>query len=94
MKLQVLRVTPNQRGGFVTKFRQETIENIAGFEKRSQLTYYMSSTKHPVKELTEDGEPVAPTFVDLPMDKLRIEEHEGLNPSTGELIPLKWLHLR
>lgn len=87
MNFKVIQSNPSNEGKtFVTKLVRETIvQDVIFGDKVKKETYYISGTK----QLAIDTEiPVAAIF-----PKYKAVEHPGVNPSTGEEISLKWLHL-
>lgn len=83
---KVIQSNPNAKGGFVTKIQRETIVADAIFgDKVKKETYYISGTKQ------------VPVDTEVPASHIaqyRVEQHPGVNPSTGEEIMLNWLHCK
>lgn len=85
-KFKVIQSNPNSKGGFVTKLQAETIVKSALFgDKAKKETYYISGSKQVAEGIEINEDQLFPTY--------RVEEHEMINPSTGEMFMGKWLHL-
>ena len=84
---KVISSNPSNEGKtFVTKLSTEVMIDDELFgQKKGKLTYYVSGTK----QLTIGQEiPESKLF-----PKFRVEEHDMINPETGESFKGKWLHL-
>lgn len=83
----VIQSNPSNEGkSFVTKLQRETIvsDEIFGDKKKTE-TYYISGTKQ-----LKAGQEIPHNAL---FPKFKVVEHPAVNPSTGEEITLKWLHL-
>jgi hypothetical protein len=69
-------------GNFIVKLQtKELVETFFGTKEKS-LTYYVkSSVAFDVNSTLE-----------VPMEQFRVQEHEMLNPATGDKFMGKWLH--
>lgn len=82
-KFAVISANANQKGGFVVKLVQSKMVDLGALgKKESKVTYYISVAEKPTAK-----------EVELPMDKLRVQEYPFTTPE-GETMNLKWLHLR
>lgn len=83
---KVISSNPNSKGGFVTKLQRETVVKDPIFgNKTKKETYYISGTNQ-LKPETMIGEAnLFPAY--------RVEQHQMLNPETGDTFMGKWLHL-
>ncbi len=81
----VVSSNPNQKNGFVTKINRETSVATPFGVKTKKETYYVSGST----QLKPNEK------VDVDIDMFRIQEY-GFVPDiqTGEVITLKWLHLK
>lgn len=77
---EVISSNPNQKGGFVTKI-QGNQTTVFGAKK---VTYYVSGTL----QLTVGQQ------VKLDINEWKIATYPFANPETGEIMELKWLHLK
>ncbi len=82
MKFKVISSNPNQNNGFVTKISNETKVNTFVGEKTKKTTYYISGSK----QLTPDTE------VDVNLDFFEVREYPF--EIEGEVVMLKWLHVK
>jgi hypothetical protein len=85
----VKQVNPNQKGGFVTKLYNETVQDCGVFgEKIKRTTLYISGTKAPEVN----------TEVKLDLDMFEIKEYpyEFMDTNEGKMVTIdcKWLHLK
>lgn len=86
MNFKVISSNPNKKDGFVTKIHRETTVKHPIFgNKVKRETYYISGTT----QLAVDSE--IPGNV---LEDFRVQERQMLLEDTGEIIPLKWLHLK
>jgi len=77
---------PNSKGGFVTKLQAETIIKSAIFgDKVKKETYYISGSKQ-----VDVGTKIQESEL-FPLYK--VQDHEMINPQSGEVFMGKWLHL-
>ena len=80
----VIASNPNKKGGFVTKIQHSVVSDDV-FGMRHQETYYVSGTK----------QVAVGTVISLDVDKFRIATYPYVpDTTTGEVINLKWLHLK
>ena len=80
----VIASNPNKKGGFVTKIQISVVSDDV-FGMRHQETYYVSGTK----------QVAVGTVVPLDIDTYRVAVYPYVpDASTGEVINLKWLHLK
>jgi len=85
LNFKVLSSTPNQKQGFVTKIQRETKANTPFGTKVKKETYYVSGTE----QLAKDSD------VEVNMDMFRVQTYPFMpDPATGEIMDLKWLHLK
>jgi len=72
-------------GLFITKVQtsKQVADPIMGKKEVKRTYYFKGSIQHTVGS-------------ELPIDlaNYNVQEHEGLNPQTGEAIMLKWLHVK
>ncbi len=82
----VIQSNPNSKGGFVTKLQCTTAveDDFFGIKEKKE-TYYISGTKQVAKDTKIPESAIFP--------KYRVEEHEMINPDSGEKFMGKWLHL-
>lgn len=81
----VIQSNPNNKGGFVTKIQRVVSSSTVFGEKTSKLTYYVSGSK----QLPVDSK----VSLDIERD-WRVATYPFANPETGEIMELKWLHLK
>lgn len=81
----VVSSNPNQKGGFVTKLACETKVNHPIFgQKTKKETYYISGSLK-----------VEVPTVDLDIASFRVQEYSFVpDITTGEVVNLKWLHIK
>lgn len=84
-KFKVISSNPSNEGKtFVTKVnRSTTIKTFVG-DKVKNETYYISGPNQ-----LKDGDDV-----DVDLSMFNVVEHPFENPNGGEVIQLKWLHLK
>lgn len=84
-KFTVITSNPSNEGKtFVTKIQGNKVVNILGINKTSQVTYYVS-----LPQQVEVGKEF-----DVDLSQFNITEHPFDHPETGEVIQLKWLHIK
>jgi hypothetical protein len=84
-KFKVISSNPSNEGKtFVTKIQGNKVVNVLGVNKVSQVTYYISLPE----KVEVDKE------FDVDLSQFNITEHPFDHPDTGEIIQLKWLHIK
>lgn len=85
MKVSVISSNPSNEGKtYVTKIQGNKTVNVLGVNKVSSITYYISLPEQ-VKVGAE---------FDINLSDFNITEHPFEHPETGEIIQLKWLHIK
>ena len=85
MKVSVISSNPSNEGkSYVTKVQGNKTVNVLGVNKVSSITYYISLPEQ-VKVGAE---------FDIDLTQFNITEHPFEHPETGEIIQLKWLHIK
>lgn len=85
MKVSVISSNPSNEGKtYVTKIQGNKTVNVLGVNKVSSITYYISLPEQ-VKVGAE---------FDIDLTQFNITEHPFEHPETGEIIQLKWLHIK
>jgi hypothetical protein len=85
MKVSVISSNPSNGGKtYVTKIQGNKTVNVLGVNKVSSITYYISLPEQ-VKVGVE---------FDINLADFNIAEHPFEHPETGEVIQLKWLHIK
>ena len=84
LEFTVISSNPNQEGGFVTKIRHSFEKKTEFGMKKSVLTLYVSGSE----QLTEGNK------VQINPQDWTIKEYPYALPDTGEIVNLKWLHLK
>jgi hypothetical protein len=85
MKLKVVSCNPSNEGKtFVVKAQGLKTVNAFGINKTSTTTYYISLPE----AVAVGGE------FDVDMSQFNISEHPFEHPESGEIIQLKWLHIK
>ncbi len=85
MKVSVISSNPSNEGKtYVTKIQGNKTVNVLGVNKVSSITYYISLPEQ-VKVGAE---------FDINLGDFNITEHPFEHPETGEIIQLKWLHIK
>lgn len=85
MKVKVISSNPSNEGKtYVTKIQGNKTVNVLGVNKVSSITYYISLPEQ-VKVGVE---------FDINLADFNITEHPFEHPETGEIIQLKWLHIK
>lgn len=85
MKVSVISSNPSNEGKtYVTKIQGNKTVNVLGVNKVSSITYYISLPEQ-VKVGAE---------FDINLADFNITEHPFEHPETGEIIQLKWLHIK
>ena len=84
-KFKVISSNPSNEGKtFVTKIQGQKVVNVLGVNKVAQTTYYIS-----LPSQVRVGEEF-----DVDLSLFTIAEHPFEHPETGEIIQLKWLHIK
>ena len=84
-KFKVISSNPSNEGkSFVTKINRSTVVKTFAGDKVKNETYYISGSN----QLTVDTE------VEVDLGMFNVVEHPFESPATGEIIQLKWLHLK
>ena len=85
MKVSVISCNPSNEGKtFVAKIQNNKVVNVLGVNKASTLTYYIS-----LPEKVSVG-----AEFDLNLNDFVVVEHPFEHPETGEILQLKWLHIK
>jgi hypothetical protein len=85
MKVKVISSNPSNEGKtYVTKIQGNKTVNVLGVNKVSSITYYISLPE----QVKVDAE------FDINLADFNITEHPFEHPETGEIIQLKWLHIK
>jgi hypothetical protein len=85
LKFKVISSNPSHEGkSFVTKINRSTVVKTFAGDKVKNETFYISGSN----QLTVDTE------VEVDLSMFNIVEHPFEHPTTGEIIQLKWLHLK
>lgn len=85
MKVKVISSNPSNEGKtYVTKIQGNKTVNVLGVNKVSSITYYISLPE----QVKVDAE------FELDLSSFNITEHPFEHPETGEIIQLKWLHIK
>jgi hypothetical protein len=84
-KFTVISSNPSNEGKtFVTKIQGNKVVNVLGVNKTSQVTYYISLPQQ--VEVNKE--------FDVDLSQFNIVERPFESPTTGEIIQLKWLHIK
>ena len=84
-KFTVISSNPSNEGNtFVTKIQSNKVVNVLGVNKTSQVTYYISLPQQ--VEVNKE--------FDVDLSQFNIVERPFESPTTGEIIQLKWLHIK
>ena len=84
-KFTVISSNPSNEGTtFVTKIQGNKVVNVLGVNKTSQVTYYISLPQQ--VEVNKE--------FDVDLSQFNIVERPFESPTTGEIIQLKWLHIK
>lgn len=82
---EVISSNPSNEGKtFVTKITNKVVVKTFAGDKTKSETYYISGSK----QLKVGAK------VEVDLDIFNVMEHPFENPDTGEVIQLKWLHLK
>lgn len=80
MKLEVIRVMPNGKGGFLTKLVRKTIVH----NSQKKEVFFVSGSKHPTVGKS----------IEIDMEIFKIKKNEHINHDTGEVLVINWLNLK
>ena len=85
MKVKVISSNPSNEGKtFVVKIQGSKTVNVLGVNKTSLTTYYISLPQ--AVNVNEE--------FDIDLSLFNITEHPFEHPESGEIIQLKWLHIK
>ena len=85
MKVSVISSnTSNEGKTFVTKIQGSKVVNVLGVNKTYTTTYYISLP----------AQVAVGSEFDVDLSQFTIAEHPFEHPESGEIIQLKWLHIK
>jgi hypothetical protein len=85
IEFTIAQSNPNKTGGYVWKLTTEFVSKVFGIEKLVKRTFYIGNM--PV-------EGVVNTKIKQDMDAFEVKEYAFQHPDTGEMLNLKWLHVK
>lgn len=88
VNLKVVSATASKNGGFIHKLQSNTtkvVKTVFGAKtQESQATYYMK---------LDEAAPIG-MEAELDLSEFKVVDREFLLEDTGEIIMLKWIHLK